>query len=99
MERLLTLIDLPVIEKLLIIDERNDIEYREQLDRSNLNVATKESNNAVHENSHIVFDLDVTMKTVSLVNPNKSPSLISLTQRSLAILNQTFNLYKCEKFE
>ena len=97
-ERLLTLIDLPVIEKLLIIDERNDIEYREQLDGSNANAAIKESN-TVDENSNILFDLDFTMKSVSSVNPNKSPSLISLTQRSLAILNQTFDLYKCDKFE
>ena len=35
-EKLLSIIDLPVIDNFIVVDEKNDIEYRELLENSNL---------------------------------------------------------------
>lgn len=71
-EKLLTLIDLPVIENLLLIDQLSEASENESIKDLNQNLFSTKSNRS---------------KSVSCLEPISS----------LSILNQTYDLTKCDK--
>ncbi len=110
-EKLLSLIDLPIIEHLLLIDERNDIEYCEALrkfDNLLLNpYATSSSSSKTNllQNSSLnksVFSHNRNLNqniNETQTQLNKllfSKSSLNIIQCSLAILNQKYDLAKCD---
>ena len=111
-EKLLSLIDLPVIEHLLLIDERNDIEYCEALQRfdSLLNSAGLSTpkaggiRNSTSDSSIKLLQYESNLPALSSIARDKtskidkllSKSSLNIVRRSLSILTQTFDVSKCD---
>lgn len=94
-EKLLLLIDLPVVEQLLVIDECNDIDYRELIDRidSKLYFNSTSQNVCVDENQNILASQGTKFRSGQKKNSNESQSYAS---RILAILNEAHDLANCD---
>ncbi|CAF0712157.1 unnamed protein product [Brachionus calyciflorus] len=90
-EKLLSLIDLPIIEHLLTIDEHNDIEYCEAL--QSFDNAIANNLNSLNLNSDIQ-----TATTTASTDLNKLFNKTSLNyiNKSLECLNQTYDLARCD---
>jgi len=108
-ERLLSIIDLPVIEQLLVIDESNDIDYKDLMGRIECKLGdemTKFNVPCVDENQHIFQKQSSKSRSNSSSQRKKSPDsgldspasppAISYAHRSLAILSQTHEMSKCD---
>ena len=84
-EKLLSLIDLPIIEHLLMIDQKNDAEYCEVLERYET-VVFNSNRNQVSGNS----DSDQIRTNVI------SKSSMNYLQRSLSILNLSYDMNRVD---
>ena len=104
-EKLLSLIDLPIIEYLLMIDEKHDVEYCEALQRFEMVVLNPSHH---HNGAHKTFSTssfyssgtgshELTSRDLFKANI-LSKSSISYVQRSLAILGQTYDLSKVDMY-
>lgn len=105
-ERLLSIIDLPVIEQLLVIDESNDIDYRDLMERIDSKLTDNTSDN---DNENIFYQSGGSSSSKSRASSSQrkqspdsgldspaSPAIDSYAQKSLAILSQIHELAKCD---
>lgn len=127
-EKLLSLIDLPVIEQLLVIDECNDIDYRELMEKidSKLNFTNIVSSSSCKSSSALISNNSNTNNKLGGADENQNTLGIpggntkalqrkhsadsglaeynvlpvvcggGYAHRRLAILNQTYDLNKCD---
>lgn len=104
-ERLLSIIDLPVIEQLLVIDESNDIDYRDLMER----IDSKLTDNTSDNDTENIFPRGAGSSSKSRASSSQrkqspdsgldspaSPAIASYAQKSLAILSQTHELANCD---
>jgi hypothetical protein len=83
-EKLLSMIDLPLLENLLFIDEKNDIEYLSLLD-------SEESTMIETRNQQDLKQQHNCKSSISKIN-----SSANYVHRVLSILNQVYDLSKCD---
>lgn len=88
-EKLLSLIELPVIEHLLEVDHFNDIEYQEHMDK----IEKKSHSTIVDENQNVLVRKN-SIESVLFAHNN---DLFSSSHKSLRILNETYDLRITDK--
>lgn len=98
-EKLLSLIDLPIIEHLLTIDEKHDIEYCEALERFQAVVLNSASSSLVATANTIGLSGKTNVKdneSLTKANLMISKTSVNFIQRYLSILGSNYDFNKCE---